>query len=240
VQAIHSRFGLRMPWTLGTRAEQSLSVVSKHGLATVTAGTSTAWQQLDGSLVGSWSSACAVRAHIPSDWPRMSTRWPSTCASVIDGGPSTPQYRTLRGNLTEQQQAIPWRSLPKTFRDAATVTLQLGIRYLWIDCLCIVQDDPQDWKDQAAKMYDIYQGAYLTLAASCAADSGDGLFRIGLYRQVKQNALCSPLYVIRRIPEHPTWNEDEFVQMSYHLPALNRAWVYQERLLSRSVVHYTR
>lgn len=63
---------------------------------------------------------------------------------------------------------IPWDKLPSTFQDAITVTRRLGIAYIWIDSLCIVQDDAQDWEREAAKMALIFESAYLTIAATAA------------------------------------------------------------------------
>ena len=72
---------------------------------------------------------------------------------------------------------ITVKSLPNTFRDAITVTRSLGVRYLWIDALCIVQDSEEDWMSEAGKMADIFKFGHLNLAASDSVDSNGGLFR---------------------------------------------------------------
>lgn len=77
------------------------------------------------------------------------------------------------GDLME---GIAVSSLPKTFRDAIDITRRLGIRYLWIDCLCIIQDDPQDWEREAAAMTRVYRNSYLTISASASSDSHSGCF----------------------------------------------------------------
>jgi hypothetical protein len=51
---------------------------------------------------------------------------------------------------------IPWSSLLKTFRDAVDITWSLGRKYLWIDNICIIQDDQEDWRREAAAMSQIY------------------------------------------------------------------------------------
>lgn len=48
---------------------------------------------------------------------------------------------TTKANLKDRMDCITWDQIPKTFQDAITLTRQLGIRYLWIDSLCIIQDD---------------------------------------------------------------------------------------------------
>jgi hypothetical protein len=65
-------------------------------------------------------------------------------------------------------------SLPKSFQDAAKVAMNLGLRYLWIDSLCIVQDDPLDWEEEAAKMGSIFESSYVAIAATSAIRSTVG------------------------------------------------------------------
>ena len=63
------------------------------------------------------------------------------------------------------------RQLPRTIRDAMTVTSRLGYRYLWVDRLCIIQDDPSHKQHQLAAMAAIYANASLTIIASHGDDS---------------------------------------------------------------------
>ncbi|KAK2598260.1 hypothetical protein N8I77_011684 [Diaporthe amygdali] len=155
-------------------------------------------------------------------------------------GPSTPSCRTLKSNLVEQKKNIEWSKLLKTFQDAALVTARLGLKYVWIDSLCIIQDSVDDWKAQAAQMCDIYRGAYVTVAASCSDDSTQGLFRKSSCCRTVKPQHQGPSYVVRRIPEHPTWDWVGIQQMKPELPLLTRSWVYQERLLSSRIAHFTR
>ncbi|KAG4433188.1 hypothetical protein IFR05_011323 [Cadophora sp. M221] len=62
--------------------------------------------------------------------------------------------------------------------DAIEVAKRLGLRYLWIDSVCIIQDDEEDWERESSKMADVYQNSYITIAATCAADSSVGMFSI--------------------------------------------------------------
>lgn len=83
--------------------------------------------------------------------------------------------QTTLANLSERLLEIKVEDLPKTFQHAVTITRALEIRYIWIDCLCIVQDNPLDWEVEAAKMASIYSGSYLTLSATVSIDSRYGL-----------------------------------------------------------------
>ena len=88
-------------------------------------------------------------------------------------GGSTPTM-TTRNNLDQfitDKIPVP---LPKTFADAVVTTRALGVRYLWIDSLCIIQDSPDDWSDQAPCMASIYGNAHVVIAADAAEDSRQG------------------------------------------------------------------
>ncbi|KAK5997628.1 hypothetical protein PT974_02992 [Cladobotryum mycophilum] len=158
-------------------------------------------------------------------------------------GPSTLLCRTTKETLEAHLLSVPWSKLPKSFQDAATVTYQLGIKYIWIDSLCIVQDDTADWLDQAAQMCDIYSNAYVTLAAAWSDDSATGLFRTSTAYTIKPPAHLgrgAPSYLIQRVPDHMTWEPEGVLKMTPELPLLSRAWVYQERLLSPRMAYFTR
>jgi Heterokaryon incompatibility protein (HET) len=65
-----------------------------------------------------------------------------TCLSYRWGG--VLPLCTLTCSLDQEKLGIKWSRLPKTFQDAIQVTRLLGIRYIWIDALCIIQDAPAD------------------------------------------------------------------------------------------------
>jgi len=146
---------------------------------------------------------------------------------------------------------IPWDALPKTFQDAIEVTRRLGISYLWIDSLCIIQDSKDDWAREASKMADIYRNAYVTVAATGAKDSTVGLFldsprqpgvllkgsssegkpySIQFYAGADPGHSDEPS-VVDRIIQHPTKDADR-ARRSDTFRLLTRGWVFQERLLS--------
>lgn len=56
------------------------------------------------------------------------------------------KMRTTSDSIAARQKQILYSDLPKTFQDAVAVTRDLGLRYLWIDALCIIQDDAQNWE----------------------------------------------------------------------------------------------
>lgn len=90
-------------------------------------------------------------------------------------GTSRPS-KTVAANLGSHKEEISWSLLPPVFQDSIAYVRKLGISLLWIDSLCIVQDDKEDWRIEAAKMASIYQNAYLVISASKSPNLEDGLF----------------------------------------------------------------
>jgi hypothetical protein len=103
------------------------------------------------------------------------------------GWQTMPYYSTLShrwGNesflkLTQENYesfstVIPIQELPKTFRDAVYVSKRLGLEYLWIDSLCIVQGDIEDWRQEAALMSSVYDGSSINIAAASAVNMHEG------------------------------------------------------------------
>src|SRR5215469_269741 len=164
---------------------------------------------------------------------------------------SEPLLKLLKNTGTESNGEIQfnWSELPKSFQHAAKVTTKLGLRYIWIDSLCILQDDPIDWEREAAKMGSIYEGAYITIAATSASGSTKGF----LYRRnwsrineitsdgieftvcVRRNV--SGVDEVRGLP-HP-WLLLPNPLPKDRYPLLGRGWCFQERILSSRVLHYT-
>ncbi|KXX81980.1 hypothetical protein MMYC01_201473 [Madurella mycetomatis] len=97
------------------------------------------------------------------------------------GPPEHRPPRTTNANLSQRKLSIPVKDLPPTFSDAVQLSRALEISYLWIDSLCIIQDNAADWEQEAARMADVYKSAVLTISADGAVDS-----RVGLFPPVKQ------------------------------------------------------
>lgn len=88
---------------------------------------------------------------------------------------------TTTANLTERERHISLEELPKTFQESVWLTRQLGLKYLWIDSLCIVQDDKADWQGEAPRMSSVYGNASITFAASHSTGCHTGLFPPDIY-----------------------------------------------------------
>jgi hypothetical protein len=144
------------------------------------------------------------------------------------------KHLTTKDSLARNLHSIPVSELPRTFRDAIEVCRALEVRYLWIDSLCIVQDDHNDWNIHLSAMRDIYTHAHVTIAAGAAVDDEQGLFRTGdaHYKDCSSvqfeydNNDCT-VYFRGRI-DHP----DNRWPGGSPMPLMERGWCLQERLLS--------
>ena len=143
---------------------------------------------------------------------------------------------TLTWNEKAFCKSIDFQHLPKTFQDAVEVTRELNIRYLWIDSLCILQDDNRDWETESRRMEAIFANAFCTIAATSAKDSWDGfLVRQSIKQSVKlvDSSVNPPLSVYACEVGGNFDNDVGSAELN------QRAWVLQERALSPRTIHFT-
>ncbi|KAI0145545.1 heterokaryon incompatibility protein-domain-containing protein [Xylariaceae sp. FL1272] len=139
-------------------------------------------------------------------------------------------FTTTQQNLDEHKNGIDFSKIPLTQREAILCALYLGIRYLWIDSLCIIQDSPEDWEREAAMMSTVYSNAVLTLAATFSQGPADGLLN------PLQAARCVEIHgdlAIVRMETHKTIDAPSE-------PLNTRAWALQEAVLSPRMVSFGR
>ncbi|KAH8817515.1 heterokaryon incompatibility protein-domain-containing protein [Xylogone sp. PMI_703] len=153
--------------------------------------------------------------------------------------------KTTKGNLSERFREIKMTELPMTFQHAVIITRTLGVRFLWIDSPCIVQDNPEDWEIEASKMAFICAGSYLTIAAISSLNCSGGCiaeYPTSAYHRINaRNVEHGSVYV--RQDQCDVDISDAHLDITggnvpWGIPLLSRAWVYQERLLSPRVAHF--
>lgn len=157
-------------------------------------------------------------------------------------GPVSPTtYLTNATNLQARKAGIQFAELPPLIQDVVQCARSLGIEYIWLDRLCIIQGDRGDFKTQAPKMGEIYGNATLTFAAASASsengrilierDTNAGPFTMDL----ELHGLGSLTLGIRR-RTHRLGTENrggDYGKVS------TRAWIWQERLLSARTIFFT-
>jgi hypothetical protein len=79
-------------------------------------------------------------------------------------------------NIASFSKQIPYESLCKTFQDVIATVKRFGLKYVWIDSLCIIQDDDDDWSRESSLMVQVYGGSTLNIAATAGSDGNAGLF----------------------------------------------------------------
>jgi Heterokaryon incompatibility protein (HET) len=149
--------------------------------------------------------------------------------------------RSTSKTIQDFKNFISWSLLPRNFQDAITLTRELGIPYIWIDSLCIIQDDLADWERESAKMAKIYQDSFVTVAATASPNAAGGCFtRIQpdrcLHVEVDDNL---SFYLGVRDCSDVVHNRDPDA-FTKTFPLFTRGWVYQERKLSRRTLYCNR
>ncbi|RDW75474.1 hypothetical protein BP6252_06616 [Coleophoma cylindrospora] len=145
-------------------------------------------------------------------------------------------YTTDISNIRAHQQQGSLETfsnkIPNVIRDAMSLVRRIGLRYLWVDSLCIVQNSKRSWDLNARMMNLIYGNAHLTICAADGADAWDGLRALQSSAHSTQHIEeCAPgvRLMVSQLAETgistSVWN--------------TRAWTFQERLLSRRCLIFT-
>ncbi|CAF9905836.1 MAG: hypothetical protein ALECFALPRED_001360 [Alectoria fallacina] len=133
---------------------------------------------------------------------------------------------------------VPLYRYPKTLRDAITVTRALGLQFLWIDALSIMQDSAEDWATEAEHMKEVYGGAAITIAASSSTSTDYGIFKT---RPISPGACKLEWRSLDRMESHNIFlrSSSEFWDTTMKNEPLNtRGWTLQESLLTPRTLSY--
>lgn len=150
----------------------------------------------------------------------------------------TPSSRTMSSNLESRFISIDADSLPQTYLHAIEVTNALHVQYLWIDSLCILQDDDKDWERESSSMNSIFHSSHCTIAANVAEDKSNGLFRSvnvdNDFIEFRCAAADGTSKRVRALRHQKGWQD-----MYESGPLRKRGWALEERELSPRILHFT-
>ena len=134
---------------------------------------------------------------------------------------------------------IPLEKLSQTFQDAARLTAQLGEQYIWIDALCILQDSNADWQLEGSKMCEVYSRSVVNIMAADSSGGDGGLFR---FRNPLAGSAChiTPSWTGFEMKDLVCYDPNYYNRFVVPSVLLSRAWVIQERLLSKRNVIFTK
>jgi hypothetical protein len=179
-------------------------------------------------------------------YPRGDEEWTNPDGTVKN-------FCTTDANLDEfkdPNRGIGFAAMPKTFRDAIEVTRGLGLEYLWIDSLCIIQNQPDnaDFNAESRRMRDVYNGAYCTIASTGADGTTDG------FLNKKEDRACVRIDTTRKVLDGKAPDStddkpctvyvcdaiDDFKKDVDGSDMATRGWIFQERALSRRTLHFAK
>ncbi|KFA56526.1 hypothetical protein S40293_01066 [Stachybotrys chartarum IBT 40293] len=162
--------------------------------------------------------------------------------------------KTTIANIDDMKRGLQVSSLPRAYIDAIRLCRELGVRYLWIDALCIIQDSRDDWEKESAMMSAIYANAHLTIAAASTKtavrsflhaspntqQSSDQHREQEFMRQIQddQGSVIVKARVIQEVGIHWKW-KDDMRQRYPKEPLSRRGWTLQERLLSTRLLSFS-
>ncbi|PQE05837.1 Heterokaryon incompatibility protein [Rutstroemia sp. NJR-2017a BVV2] len=175
---------------------------------------------------------CVVEAPVECRYIVLSYCWgkPSERNKHLGLTEETISWLFAEGSLSEMKSNIP-----RTIRDAVDLVAALGERYLWVDALCIKQDDASDKARQIPLMGSIYSSAVCTIVAGSGSDAWAGLNGIG-----KKPIPRSPKPYQAKIGDRRlTTTQKHYQRWKNETVWLSRGWTFQERILSRRLMIFT-
>ncbi|CAD6446554.1 e05c4300-f911-4919-b47e-71c89540d9fc [Sclerotinia trifoliorum] len=212
-------------------------------------------------LLRSWIDSCETH-HTPDCAPQTWIRDPKSPFRLIDvkrrcivRAPAECRYLALsycwgapsetNKHLKLEDKTIVWLygknslsnnpNIPKTIRDSIDLVFDLGERYLWVDALCIKQDDEFDRAAQIPLMSKVYGSALCTIVAGSGSNAWAGLNGVGtepIPRLPKQYfAKIQDLDLITTQKHYQTWKYETFWE--------TRGWTFQEMVLSKRLMIFT-
>lgn len=197
-----------------------------------------------GSINGKWEDCLLV----PTSGRSQGTMSRPLSYAVLShcwGDPAVhqPPFKTTTGNFSSMLRGIHFQILPKNYQHAIIVCRSMNIQYIWIDSLCIIQDDKIDWENESPKMAQYYEHAYITIIPAAASSCHDGFLdriptndsTVGLDFQPSDDRIIQGTY---RLGSHfapePVLFYDDVAESKWG----TRGWTFCEGIFSKRRVYF--
>ncbi|KAF2480879.1 heterokaryon incompatibility protein-domain-containing protein [Neohortaea acidophila] len=160
---------------------------------------------------------------------------------------ATPFTLTMANQHELQSEGVKTTLLPQSIQTVIDVCLKLGLRYLWVDSLCIQQDSKADWQVESQNMASYYGNCFICIATTSNPDADDEGKPFRRPNAIKLTGtgpdglpfrlLAVPLEQIDESPESQHFTQLSEKELDATFPLLKRGWVYQERKLAPRILH---
>lgn len=160
---------------------------------------------------------------------------PYAALSYCWGPGARGSLKLTRNNLTSLTHSLPWDELSAAHKDILRLAGELDIRYVWIDALCIIQGDLEDWMYESSRMGQVYGNSLVTVIAARSGDSSQGFVENAF---VQDPPPC-PLPLAQ--PGEGVATPELFVclpRSGVYGPVSKRGWCFQEMNLCRRALVY--
>ncbi|KKP01075.1 hypothetical protein THAR02_06812 [Trichoderma harzianum] len=161
-------------------------------------------------------------------------------------GGKPPSLTTTKSNYSHLKTSISYNALPKTYQDTVRIARALGVKYVWIDALCIVQDDVEDWEKESQVMAEIFRNSLVTLIPLRTTSSDEGFLERNPSIKIPYHSTewnISGSFFLRHMPfsyqfaesalrGEPSWSDRplllEIQASTWH----TRGWTFQEDMFA--------
>lgn len=208
-----------------------------------------------------WLSEC-LNGHAECTWHAKSNGLPTRLLHIDESGshvrlclrdeiPPETRYLSLSHCWGKHQplkleskkfsafrSSIPLADLPKTFREAISVVRFLGLSYIWIDSLCIIQDDKEDWRRECTVMGLVYRSALAKIAATAARDGTVGCFFHRAPNLLEPFVITAETH--NATTHFATQSNASNGLFGAHSPLYQRGWAIQEWYMALRILHFGR
>ncbi|TGO43020.1 hypothetical protein BHYA_0004g01470 [Botrytis hyacinthi] len=146
---------------------------------------------------------------------------------------------TTSSTLSKYKSGLPEHKMPQLFQDAIAVSRGLGIQYLWIDALCILQDVREDWEREAFMMSDIFYHSFITIGAATAKSCHDSIFgpredlscTLSFQSSLSKEVVGSYCIYLSKM-SHKRSSDIDLSNSTW----TSRGWVWQEQIMAQRLL----